>query len=501
LVLADNLFLMFVGWEGVGLCSYLLIGFWFTDIEKARSGKKAFIVNRIGDLGFVIGLMMIWGMLSYQDIVGANVFNFEVLERNAAFVLPLATPICLALFAGAIGKSAQIPLYIWLPDAMAGPTPVSALIHAATMVTAGVYMVARLNFLFVLSPVAMEAVAFIGAATAIFAATIGIVQRDIKKVLAYSTISQIGYMFLAEGVGAFSAGIYHLITHSFFKAALFLGAGSIIHALHGEKDMFNMGGLKKRLPGTCIAFIAAAAAISGIWPLSGFFSKDEIIWEVYSKGDMGLFAIAFITSGMTAFYVFRAVALVFFGKSRLPEDKLARVEESSISMLVPVVLLAILSVAGGLLMTPIFNFIEPRFVSSMAEQETSHHGMKHIVGLISTLWSVHWAFVAWIIYVQKPSWPVAIAQRFGKTYKLLVNKYYIDEIYRLIFVRPLYWISDRVLLTGIDSSLIDKVGVEGSVRSVGLFGDIVVKLQSGAVSGYLFWMVIGLSAFIVLIVF
>ena len=490
LVLGDNMLLMFVGWEGVGLCSYLLIGFWFTDIEKARAGKKAFIVNRIGDLGFIIGIFLIWNMLAGQPIVGGNPLNFETIERNAAFLLPIATPVCLALFVGACGKSAQIPLYVWLPDAMAGPTPVSALIHAATMVTAGVYMVARLNFIYVLSPVAMQTVAYTGALTAIFAATIGLTQRDIKKVLAYSTISQLGYMFMAEGVGAFGSGIFHVVTHAFFKAALFLGAGSIIHALHGEQNLFNMGGLKKYLPGTFGVFFVASLAISGIWPFAGFFSKDEILWEVYSRGYIGLWVIGFATAGLTAFYMFRAVGLAFLGTPRMSEEKRHHIHESSISMLVPLVMLAVLSTVGGFMNHSFAEFLAPRFASAAVEATESHKNMEHIMAIISVLWAVHWAFVAWIIYVQRPSWPVAMTQRFKYTYKLLINKYYVDELYILLIVRPVRWLSEMCLWKGFDIPIIDNVGVNGAPRVVGLFGRVASVIQTGFVPHYLFFMLV-----------
>lgn len=501
LVMADNLLLMFVGWEGVGLCSYLLIGFWFDDAEKARAGMKAFIVNRIGDLGFIIGIFMIWGMLEGQAIAGRDIFNFESLQRNAAFLLPVATPVCVALFIGACGKSAQIPLHVWLPDAMAGPTPVSALIHAATMVTAGVYMVARLNFIYVLSPVAMSVVAYTGAATAIFAATIGITQNDIKKVLAYSTISQLGYMFLAVGVGAFTAGMFHLVTHSFFKAALFLGAGSVIHALHGEQDMFNMGGLKRYIPGTFAVFFVSALAISGIWPLAGFFSKDEILWEVYSRGHVGLWLIGFTTAGITAFYMFRAVALTFFGRARMPEDKRGRIHESSISMLVPLVLLGVLSVTGGWIKGAFGPFLAPMFASAAIESTDTHGNIEHILAVISVLWSAHWAFVAWIVYVQRPSWPVAAAEKFHRVYRLVFNRYYIDSLYDLMIVRPVRWFSDTVLWRGVDIPLIDNVAVNGSSRVVGFFSELVVRVQTGLTPHYLFFTVIGLAVIIGWLIF
>lgn len=500
LVLADNMLVMFIGWEGVGLCSYFLISFWFSDSEKAKAGKKAFVVNRIGDFGFLIGLFFIWNTLSYQEMVGPGVFNFEVLQRNAAFLLPLATPICLALFIGACGKSAQIPLYIWLPDAMAGPTPVSALIHAATMVTAGVYMVARLNFLFILSPYALSVVAFIGAATALFAATIGLTQRDIKKVLAYSTISQLGLMFMAEGVGSFSPAIFHLVTHSFFKAALFLAAGSVIHALHGEQDMFKMGGLKKYLPGTSSVFFVASLAIAGIWPFAGFFSKDEILWELYDKGHFGLWLVGFITAGFTAFYIFRAVALTFWGRPNMGEEKGRRIQESSFSMLAPMVLLAFLSFVGGWMNGAFSEFLTPLFASKVAESLEPHKSAEHVMAIISTVWAAHWAFVAWVIYSQRPNWPAALADKFKGIYKLLMNKYYIDELYGFVFIKPLKWFFDRALWQGLDGSVIDDVCVNGSARSVGLMGRLARLTQTGLTPHYMLFMVLGLVFVIVLIV-
>lgn len=500
LVLADNLLLMFVGWEGVGLCSYLLIGYWFDDPAKAAAGKKAFVVNRIGDFAFIVGIFFIWKSLANQQVVGLNALSFETIERNTAFLIPVATTVCVAFFIGACGKSAQIPLYVWLPDAMAGPTPVSALIHAATMVTAGVYMVARLNFLYILSPFAMQMIAYVGAGTALFAALIGLAQNDIKKVLAYSTISQLGYMFVAEGVGAFSAGIFHLVTHAFFKAALFLCAGSVIHALHGEQDLFKMGGLKKYLPGTFGVFFVAALAISGIWPFSGFFSKDEILWQLYSRGYIGLWLIGFITAGITSFYIFRLIALTFFGKTKIPEEKRGRIHESSVSMLIPLVLLGVLSFAGGWMKTAFNSFLEPKFAESFFDTEGPHKNIEHILAVISVLWAAHWAFVAWILYVQKPDWPRAAATKFRNIYKLLANKFYVDELYDFVIVRPIKWISTNVLWKGLDSSLIDNVCVNGAPRCVGLAGRIIQTAQTGLVPHYIFFIIVGLSAMIVWLV-
>jgi NADH-quinone oxidoreductase subunit L len=350
LVLADNFLLMFVGWEGVGLCSYLLIGFWFEKKSAADAGKKAFIVNRIGDFGFLLGMFVIFWNIGSLDFL-------TVAEKAPAIFVAgggLITAACLLLFVGAIGKSAQIPLYVWLPDAMEGPTPVSALIHAATMVTAGVYMVARSSALYMLAPDALLVVAIIGAGTAFFAATIGLAQNDIKRVLAYSTVSQLGYMFLACGVAAFTAGIFHLVTHAFFKALLFLGAGSVIHAMSDQQDMRRMGGLKKYLPVTFGTMLIATLAISGIPGMSGFFSKDEILWKSFSSdhGHWALWVIGVATAGLTAFYMFRLIYLTFYGKERMDDHTRGHIHESPRSMTVPLMILAVLSVVGGFVGVP-----------------------------------------------------------------------------------------------------------------------------------------------------
>jgi NADH-quinone oxidoreductase subunit L len=353
LVLGDNLLLMFVGWEGVGLCSYLLIGFWFTDREKAVAGMKAFITNRIGDLGFIVGLFALWWCLGREGYHTINFYGLaqaiHALDGQTVFGISAATFIGLALFIGATGKSAQIPLYVWLPDAMAGPTPVSALIHAATMVTAGVYMIGRMGFLYEMTPVALGVVAVVGAVTALFAATIGVAQTDIKKVLAYSTVSQLGYMFLAMGVGAFSAGIFHLMTHAFFKACLFLGSGSVIHGMGGEQDMRKMGGLRKYMPTTYKTMLISTLAIAGIFPLAGFFSKDEILWKAWSSplGSPLLWAIGAIAAGLTAFYMFRLIFMTFWGECRADEHTKHHIHESPRSMTMPLIILAVLAVVGG----------------------------------------------------------------------------------------------------------------------------------------------------------
>ncbi|MCB1182440.1 NADH-quinone oxidoreductase subunit L [bacterium] len=386
LVLGENLLMLFVGWEGVGLCSYLLISFWFGEEANAAAGKKAFVVNRIGDFGFLLGMFVIGATLLPHLGVGEGLLSFRVLQAHAGTLAPAATLICLLLFVGATGKSAQIPLYIWLPDAMAGPTPVSALIHAATMVTAGVYMIARMNFLFVLAPTAMNVVAVVGAVTAIFAATIALTQNDIKKVLAYSTVSQLGYMMLACGVGAFAMGIFHVMTHAFFKALLFLGSGSVIHAMSDEQDMRVMGGLRKKLPVTFATFMVGTLALAGIFPLAGFFSKDEILWKTWSSGNTLLWALGFLGAGLTAFYMMRLVVLTFFGENRASAEVKHHIHESPATMTMPLVILAVLSVVGGWVGIPHFmgggahfeQWLEPVFARHEVAPD-AHGAGAHLV--------------------------------------------------------------------------------------------------------------------------
>lgn len=501
LVLADNLILMFVGWEGVGLCSYLLIGFWFEDKAKARAGTKAFIVNRIGDAFFLAGLFLVYAVMASANApVEAGYFNFEMMSRYNAYFVPAATLISLLLFGGAIGKSAQIPLYVWLPDAMAGPTPVSALIHAATMVTAGVYMVVRMNFLFALSPVALNVVASVGAATALFAATMGLTQTDLKKILAYSTISQLGYMFLAAGVGAFSAAIGHLVTHAFFKALLFLCAGSVIHSLAGEQDIRNMGGLRYRMPVTCWTFVIAALAIAGIAPASGFFSKDAILWQAFERGQYLLWAVGFAAAGLTAFYMFRAVGMVFFGETNVPLEKFKRAHESPTSMLVPLILLAFLSLLGGVIEVPqvlggtdrLGHWLSRLIVYEVAHApDESTKANEMILMVVTLLWSLHFVVLGWVIYAQKREWPVAVAMRFGFVYKLVANRYYVDEIYDRLVVRPLNWVSTKILWQTVDDTLVDGLGVHGTARAVGVWASIVSMAETGVLQQYLLYFLIG----------
>ncbi|MFH1874754.1 MAG: NADH-quinone oxidoreductase subunit L [Pseudomonadota bacterium] len=500
LVLADNLVLMFIGWEGVGLCSYLLIGYWFTDDAKAYAATKAFIINRIGDVFFLAGLFLIYlVMKSAGAPIEAGLFNFAVMNDYQAYFLPLATAISLLLFGGAIAKSAQIPLYVWLPDAMVGPTPVSALIHAATMVTAGVYLVVRLNFIFTLSPYALHIVAIIGAVTAIFAATMALTETDLKKILAYSTISQLGYMFLAAGLAAFSAAMFHLLMHSFFKALLFLGAGSVLKAA-GTSDIRKLGGLRYRMPLTCWTFVIAAAAMSGLAPFAGFFSKDAIAWQVYEKGEYLLWTLSFLTAGLTAFYIFRAVGLVFFGDTNLPMERFKKVHESSTSMIMPLTILALLTTFGGFIGVPETlggsNLIWQWLSGIMAYGVTPTISeptlaTETILMVITLLWSIHFSVLGWVIYSQKRDWPQTMIRRLSLAHRLIANKYYIDELYSSLFTKPLVWISKNILWKGVDDIYIDGLAIHGTARSFGFMSAVLGFVQNGKVQQYLLYFLIG----------
>jgi NADH-quinone oxidoreductase subunit L len=463
LILANNYLMMFVGWEGVGLCSYLLIGFYFHKKSAGDAGKKAFIVNRIGDAGFLMGVMLMtvtFGTLNFAAITEA--------ARSGQYAAGngVITAICILLFIGATGKSAQIPLYIWLPDAMEGPTPVSALIHAATMVTAGVYMVARSNALFVLAPTALEIVAVVGAATAIWAASIALVQNDIKKVLAYSTVSQLGYMFLACGVGAFAAGIFHVMTHAFFKALLFLGAGSVIHAMSGEQDMRKMGGLRKKIPITFYTLLAATLAISGVPGFAGFFSKDEILWQSFSSphGSTFLWGIGWITAGMTAFYMFRLLFLTFAGPSRVDHEVEHHIHESPWTMLGPLTVLAGLSVLGGYLNWPVESFgifLEPVFENpSVAHVAEYSHSTELMLMGLSILIALAGIGVAFAFYVKRAATSERLAAEPGTVETILLNKYYVDELYDALFV-------NRTKDLGNGLAAFDMSVVDGAVNGVG----------------------------------
>jgi NADH-quinone oxidoreductase subunit L len=509
LVMAANLVVMFVGWEGVGLCSYLLIGFWFLKKSATDAGKKAFIVTRIGDFGFTIGILLVFatfGTVAFGEI-------FPLASQQSETVL---TTICLLLFAGAVGKSAQLPLYVWLPDAMEGPTPVSALIHAATMVTAGVYMVARMSPLFSRAPVAMLVVAIVGAVTAFYSVTIGLVQTDIKKVLAYSTVSQLGYMFLACGVGAYASGIFHLMTHAFFKGLLFLAAGSVIHAMGGEQDMMKMGGLRKKIPVTHWTMFVATLAIAGIPGFAGFFSKDAIL-EAAKDGPHAnfiLWLLGVAGAGLTSFYMFRLVFLTFFGAPRYDEHKV-HVHESPKNMTIPLMFLAFFSIFGGWFAAPKLvggvdyfeKFLSPVFASSAggdlarAPAEAAATPAMDLVHAL-TGWPVIVAIlgllVAWWFYIKNPEVPKRLAKNVHALYLLLLNKYYVDEIYAALIVRPLLWISTNVLWHVVDEGLIDGT-VNGTATVARESGSQARKLQSGNTRSYAAWVIMGAVAFTALL--
>lgn len=493
LVMADNLLVLFVGWEGVGLCSYLLIGFWYQDHTNTIAGNKAFVVNRIGDFGFLLGMLLLFWEMGRQGIwtldIGQLKQNAQLLSSKSVFFITLL------LFFGAAGKSAQIPLYVWLPDAMQGPTPVSALIHAATMVTAGVYMTARLYFLYSLAPQTLTLIATVGALTAFFAATIALAQNDIKRVLAYSTVSQLGYMFLAVGVGAFGAAVFHLFTHAFFKACLFLGAGSVIHSLGGEQDMRNMGGLKRYLPTTHWSYLIAASAISGVPLTAGFFSKDQILWETFSstRGSVWLWLLAWITAGLTAFYMFRQFFLVFHGPCRVKEPERAKIHESPRLMTVPLVLLAVGSVFAGWVGTPEFmwgsrwdHWLEPVFG---AKGEIPHGEVSQEILLMAlTLGIGAMGFLLAYLWYGRDG-KAAGRLPSGWLYSWFSNKYYVDECYDFLLVRPFTWCAGW-MAHSFDPGFIDGFvnGVANRVRGNSLFWR---QVQTGNIQHYLFGFLAG----------
>jgi NADH-quinone oxidoreductase subunit L len=516
LVLANNFLLMFVGWEGVGLCSYLLIGFWFEKDSASNAGKKAFVVNRVGDFGFLLGIFLIFTSLGTLDFT-------EVFSKAPSLGVTMVTTIAILLFIGAAGKSAQLPLYVWLPDAMEGPTPVSSLIHAATMVTAGVYMIARCNVLYSMAPIALTIVAVIGVATAIYSASIGLTQNDIKRVLAYSTISQLGYMFLGVGVGAYAAGIFHLMTHAFFKGLLFLGAGSVMHAMSGELDMRKMGGLRRKIPITFWTFFPATLAIAGIPGFSGFFSKDEILWQAYSSphGHFLLWLVGAIAAGMTAFYMFRLLFMTFFGQSRAPEEVKKHIHESPRVMTIPMAILAVLSIIGGYVGIPhifwggfnkIGEFLAPvvgghgeavkghavlslQKVAHAAEGSAATAQGLHFASMELTLMAISVAIalvgilIAYVLYIKRPDLPGILAEKRKTLYRVLINKYFVDEIYEFCFIDSLKALG-RGLWKGFDDSVIDGA-VNGTGRLIIGWSGVLRKIQTGFVQSYAFSMVIG----------
>lgn len=490
LVMGNNYILMFLGWEGVGLCSYLLIGFWFKNNEYNLAANKAFIMNRIGDLGLLIGVILIYmncGSLSYA----------EVFDKAPTLNTGVVTVITLLLFVGAMGKSAQIPLFTWLPDAMAGPTPVSALIHAATMVTAGIYMVVRNNVLYSMAPVTQQVILLVGLATALLGALIAVSQNDIKKVLAYSTVSQLGLMFVALGVGAYTAGIFHLATHAFFKALLFLGAGSVIHALQNEQDIRNMGALKKHLPVTHATFLIAVIAISGIPPFAGFFSKDEILAKTFEHEPFA-WTVAVVISLLTAFYMFRLLFLTFYGSSRVSTEKMEAIHESPATITVPLMILAVLSVAGGLINIPeslggsgsLSRFLEPVLLATGAGHEGMSHGTEY--ALMATMLTLSFIIIgfAWYRYVSARHIPAAEGAAISVGHRLSYKKFYVDEIYDALITRPLFMLSDWF------ERFIERMAIDKLVNEMGQFiisaSKMFSKLQAGRISFYLMAMAIGI---------
>jgi NADH-quinone oxidoreductase subunit L len=495
LVLGANFLVMFVGWEGVGLCSYLLIGFWYQKKSASDAGKKAFIVNRIGDWGFILGVLLIFvrfGSLDFQDVArGAAALSPETAFGTMSMIT-------LLLFVGATGKSAQIPLYVWLPDAMEGPTPVSALIHAATMVTAGVYMIGRNAVLFGHAPATLTIVAIVGTATALVAGTIGLVQNDIKRVLAYSTVSQLGYMFLAMGVGAFGAGIFHLYTHAFFKALLFLGSGAVIHALAGEQDMRRMGGLKKDLPITYWTFVIGAIAIAGIPPFAGFFSKDEILFRTYASGHMLLWVVGILTAMLTATYMFRLVFMTFHGPSHQAENHLNHsnllnhsnhLHDAPPAMAVALIVLALGSVVAGWagIGGRFEHFLEPSFgpVSGIAgvAVEAVEGGPETTLMILSVIVALAGIGIAAYFFLMNRQAADRVAERLSGVHTLLSNKYYVDEIYDAAVVQPIHIISEDGLWKGVDTGVIDRA-VNGVAYAVGGGGEVLRRLQTGSVRAY-----------------
>jgi NADH-quinone oxidoreductase subunit L len=496
LVMGSNYLVMFIGWEGVGLCSYLLIGFWYKNSDYGAAAKKAFVMNRIGDLGFLIAIFFIFN--TFGSLEFATVF-----QSAKSFPVGDVTilTITLLLFVAATGKSAQIPLFTWLPDAMAGPTPVSALIHAATMVTAGIYMIARSNILFVLSPLTLQIIAIIGICTALFAAATALTQNDIKKVLAYSTVSQLGYMFLGLGVGAFTGAFFHVLTHAFFKALLFLGAGSVIHGMSNEQDMRKMGGLKKALPITYMTMLIGTIAISGIPPFSGFFSKDEILAHAFAANPV-YWVFGFIGALMTAFYMFRLIYLTFFGSFRGTEEQKHHLHESPKSMTLPLIVLAVLSIFGGVLNLPealggqawLATFLSPVFAdgASLQHMHAITHSTEYMLMGVSVVGVLVMAFVAYNKYVKQASVPEHDQVSRTGLAKLSYHKFYVDEIYELLIIKPINWLS--IFL----ARIVDGLGIDGFVNGVGkssfMTGKGVRLLQSGNVGFYLLLMVVGAIA-------
>ena len=524
LVLADNFLLMFLGWEGVGLCSYLLIAFWFGNKEFAIAGKKAFITNRIGDFFFAIGMLLLIVNLGKHGMW--SIKYTDVFAHVSLLSPDLITLICILFFLGCTAKSAQIPLYVWLPDAMAGPTPVSALIHAATMVTAGVYFVARCNILYTMSPLAMQAVAIVGALTAFFAATIALTHNDIKKVLAYSTVSQLGYMFMGLGVGAFAAGLFHVLTHSFFKALLFMCAGCVIHGMSGEQDMRYMGGLRKKMPVTFYTMVIATLALIGFPGFSGFFSKDEILWMAFSSpnGNFMLWLIGVLTAAMTAFYMFRLIFMTFFNECRASEEVRKHIHEAPKSMTIPLIILAFLSVVGGYIGIPkalggsnlVEHYLKPVIglgkgklfqdatgtaITHGAEAAGHHfsHMIEYTLMAITTIIVFAGIFLAYTMYMKKRTIPEKLAEKHSLFYRLLLNKWYIDELYEWNVIKPLHTFSVFMW------KIADVIIIDGLVNKTAQFfmwcGSMLRHIQTGYVQRYAITLVAGTVVIVMYYIF
>lgn len=494
LVMANNFMQLYFGWEGVGLCSYFLIGYYFNKKSASDAGKKAFIVNRFGDFGFGLGIILIFltfGSVYYAPVFGQAASLATQSINFLGYDVHLMTLIALLLFCGAVGKSAQMPLHVWLPDAMEGPTPVSALIHAATMVTAGVFLVARCSPIFNLSPTVLMIIALTGAITSLFAATIGLVQNDIKRIIAYSTISQLGYMFLACGVGAYSAGVFHLYTHAFFKALLFLCAGSVMHAMAGELDLQKMGGLKKYMPVTYWTMFFASLSIAGVPGFAGFFSKDEILWLAYSgPSPVGklVWAIGTLVAFLTAFYSFRLIFLTFHGKFRGTHDQEHHLHESPKSMTVPLMLLCLGAIGAGWVGIPHLlgggaHFTE--FMMPVLGHPEGHgtHTEEWIVMAISVVAGFSGIGLAAFFYLLNPDVPGKLLQQFSAVHRVLFNKYYIDELYSFILIRPTIWVAKNILIGITDMRIIEAI-VNGVPETIGAFSQLLRKMQTGLLQHY-----------------
>lgn len=501
LVLSDNLIAIIAGWEGIGLISYLMIAHWFQNEEGSRVATKAIIIDHVSLVALLIGTFLIFGVMGAAGTSPeAGIFNIGTIERHAAWFLPIAAYVCTAFFIAAAVRAAQLPFFVWLTDAMEGPTPASAFMHATCMVAASIYLIARLNFLFVLAPSVLHAMTILGALSALVAALIGVMQTDLKRILAFSTISQLGFMFVAAGVGAFSAAVFHLTTHTFFKVLLFFAAGAAIQAMHGQRDITQLGGLKDRMPITAWTFVIAAAALAGIPPTSGFASLNPILWQTFERGHYLIWCMCFVATGLTAFYIFRAAGLVFFGEPNAPLDDVRRAHEPKLTMVVPMMLVAAVTLFGGLASWPAMlggsNYVMS-WLSGAVAYETSRapgvhtQGTELIITGITLLWVVHFAIIGWVIYAQKRDLPIRVAARFKRIHALIVRSFYLDAFYEWVVARPVMWFARRVLSQEIDATLIRGLIYDGTGRTVGLAAQLAQTLQTGQLQMYLIYSIIG----------